>query len=72
MLDAHDHEPTASGRSRRRIRIELRPIEHLSSAEELCRREQELERLIIKAACRRAARLAQQFGEAHNPAVGGR
>jgi hypothetical protein len=46
----------------RRMAIELRPAAEPLSAEELRRREEELERLIIKAACRRAARLAEELG----------
>jgi hypothetical protein len=40
--------------------MELRPVAEPLSAEDLRWREQELERLIIKAACRRATRLAGQ------------
>ena len=50
-----------SGRVRRLL-VELRPVSEPLSAEELRRREEELERLIIKAACRRAARLAEGLG----------
>ena len=42
--------------------VELRPAPEPVSTEELRRREEELERLIIKAACRRAARLAEGHG----------
>jgi hypothetical protein len=41
------------------------------SAEELRQREQELERLIVKAACHRAARLAGQPGAGAGPVVCG-
>ena len=46
------------GRARRHITVELRQVSEPPPVEELRRREEELERLIIKAACRRAARLA--------------
>ena len=46
----------------RRVAIALRPAREPLSAEELRRREEELERLIIKAVCRRAARLAEGLG----------
>jgi hypothetical protein len=46
------------GRGPRQIMVEMREVAHPLSDEELRRREQELERLIIKAACRRAVRLA--------------
>ena len=49
-----------SGRARR-VLVELRPAAESLSVEELRRREEELERLIIKAACRRAARLAEEL-----------
>ena len=60
--------PQPTPRHRRQVTVELRPVSEPLSAEELRRREQELERLIIKAACRRAARLAglpaPTFGDA--------
>lgn len=63
---AAPHGPSASSptaaRGRRCVVVEVRPAEQPLSAEELRRREEELERLIIKAACRRAARLAEQNG----------
>lgn len=46
-------------RTRKRFRVEVRIASEPLSPDELRRREQELERLIIKAACRRAARLAE-------------
>lgn len=58
-------------RRRRHITVELRQVSDPLPDGELRRREQELERLIIKAACRRAARLAGQSGgqvdDAHAP-----
>jgi hypothetical protein len=50
-------------RARRRVVVELRTPTSPFPEEELRRREQELERLIVKAACRRAARLAGQLGD---------
>jgi hypothetical protein len=50
------------GRRRRALAVEVRAAEERPSAEDLRRREQELERLIIKAACHRARRLAGQSG----------
>lgn len=55
------HQEGRPGRARR-VLVELRPAPEPVSAEELRRREEELERLIIKAACRRAARLAEGLG----------
>jgi hypothetical protein len=46
------------GPGRRQITVEMREVAHPLGDEELRRREQELDRLIIKAACRRAVRLA--------------
>ena len=71
MLIAHDED--RSGRARRML-VELRPAREPIS-EELRRREEELERLIIKAACRRAARLAEELrgldpAAGHEPAQG--
>lgn len=51
-----------NGRRRRSLAVEVRATAERPSAEELRRREQELERLIIKAACHRARRLAGQSG----------
>jgi hypothetical protein len=62
MLSAHDGQRRQVGRARRPVAVELRPTAEPPSDEELRRREQELERLIIKAACLRAARLAEQAG----------
>lgn len=56
MLSAPDDRRV--GRAGRGVAVELRPATEPLSAEELRRREAELERLIVKAACRRAARLA--------------
>ncbi len=55
-------EDGRAGRARRGVAVELRPAVEPLSAEELRHREEELERLIIKAACRRAARLAEELG----------
>ena len=52
-------------RTRKRFEVEVRIASDPLRADELRRREQELERLIIKAACRRAARLAELLG--HRP-----
>ena len=60
------HEEGRPGRARR-VLVELRPAPEPVSAEELRRREEELERLIIKAACRRAARLAEGPGGLEPP-----
>lgn len=66
---------TESGRRRRRpITVELRTVSEPLSEEELRWREQELERLIIKAACHRAARLAavsalERLGTEERPAI---
>jgi hypothetical protein len=57
-------------RARRRVVVELRTPTSPFPEEELRRREQELERLIVKAACRRAARLAGQLGD--GPTAAGR
>lgn len=46
------------------VTVELRTVASTLPAEELRRRERELERLIVTAACRRAARLA---AAAHPP-----
>jgi hypothetical protein len=55
------NEEGRSGRVRHLL-VELRPVPEPLSAEELRRREEELERLIVKAACRRATRLAEELG----------
>ena len=54
-------EDGRAGRARRGVMVELRAATEPLSAEELRRREAELERLIVKAACRRAARLAAEL-----------
>lgn len=64
LLMSQERKPEGTGRGRGPVRMELRPIEEPLSAEELRWREQELERLIIKAACHRAARLAGQSNTA--------
>jgi hypothetical protein len=51
-------------RRRQHFTVELRQLREPLADAELRRRQQELERLIIKAACRRAARLAGQ-SDAH-------
>ncbi len=56
MLSAREKGGSARAR---RVALALRPAGDPISAQELRRREEELERLIIKAACRRAARLAE-------------
>ena len=55
-----EQEDGRAERARRVVAVERRPTTEPLSAEELHRRETELERLIIKAACRRAARLAAE------------
>lgn len=61
-----DGQAAAVGaRGRRCVVLEVRPAEQPLSAEELRRREEELERLIVKAACLRAARLAEQNATGH-------
>ena len=55
------HEEGQFGRARRVV-VELRPASEPLSVEELRRREEELKQLIIKAACRRSARLAEELG----------
>ena len=59
VLIAHDEGRSGRGR---RVLVELRPASEPLSGEELRRREEELKQLIIKAACRRAARLAEGLG----------
>lgn len=54
-------EGARGSRSRRRLAVEYRIVDG-GSVDALRRRELELERLIIKAACHRAARLASSCG----------
>jgi hypothetical protein len=70
MLITERPQRRRSGRRGRTIAVELRPASEAPSEEEFRRRERELELLIIKAACRRATRLAGQLGDAEEPAVG--
>jgi hypothetical protein len=73
MPIVHDHDQGQTGRGRRSVAVELRPAAEPPSDEELRQRERELERLIIKAACRRATRLAEQTGtdrNVHRPPAG--
>lgn len=60
MLIEHELEQDRKVRSRRRVEVALRLAEQPICADEFRQREQELERLIIKAAYRRAVRLATQ------------
>jgi len=60
LLIEREREQDPKVRTRRRVEVALRPAEQTISADEFRLREQELERLIIKAAYRRAVRLATQ------------
>ncbi|MPZ50971.1 MAG: hypothetical protein GEU75_17005 [Dehalococcoidia bacterium] len=58
IQDRAGDSETGAQRRLRRFEVKLVPSSERLSAEELRRREADLERLIIKAACLRAARLA--------------
>jgi hypothetical protein len=60
MAARHDHLDGHRAPRRSPVTIELRPVAPTAPTEDLRRRERELERLIVTAACRRAARLAAE------------
>lgn len=64
MAAKYDHLDGRRAPRRAPVTIELRPVAPTAPTEDLRRRERELERLIVTAVCRRAARLA---AEAHLP-----